>query len=184
MNWLGSSLLGFCYFLIGAVYTWALLYPTTDSLIAEAVCIPIVLALLIGTIGLLWRCLSLKKPALIIPASVGLVLFLIAMGSGGSLGRYEFDIRRSSMESFLQSVPVTDGWLSSANGQLEIPRHLKDFVFLIRVNRSSANHLKASFEYGGKLAMHHSFWYYDSQGAPPEAPHYKKLDACWYVASG
>lgn len=154
------------------------------SVLAVFVLMPV---LAMGSLHLLYKSFVSPFKVLqtkIIVAVAGLVFLALVGLNSRTLTDYEFQVHRGAMERFLGSIPVTNGWLSSAKGQIEVPSELADYVRFVDVNHANDNHLKAVFEFKGGLALHHVFWYYDSLGDPPDARGYRRLDACWYLASG
>ena len=187
MKTIENYFLGLSYVLCGIAVIFYFTYPGMVHLLSALVAIVLLLVAGAGSIYLLYQCSVTPFNTLrfkIIFTVIGLTFFLIILLNAQTFADYPFNSRRASMERFLSTVPVTNGWLSSAKGEIKVPAELADYVRFVDVNRSSSNHIQAVFDFWGGSALRHIFWYYDSQGDPPDARGYRRLDTCWYVASG
>jgi hypothetical protein len=180
-----SNYLGLAYFLCGiALLLCSTHSPCLLSVLAVLISLPVIA---VGSLHLLYK--SFVSPFKVMRAKImfalaGLVFLLIVGLNGRTLTDYEFSVRRDAMERFLGTVPITNGWLSSAKGQIGVPPQLADYFGVVEVNHTRGNHIQAVFEFKGGSALHHAFWYYDSRGDPPDARGYRRIGTCWYLASG
>ena len=110
-----------------------------------SVCAMIVLAptIVLGSIQLLYKCFvcpfSVMKSR-VITSVIGFAFVFLILVNARFLMDFKFRSHRTSLESFLKEVPITNGWLSSTKGQVQVPPELLDDIQYIEVSRSSSNH--------------------------------------------
>jgi hypothetical protein len=127
-----------------------------------------------------------SRPLCFLPLLLIIVVFSLSAHAGNFLHHRLFHKCKPLMEQFVENLDDKESYLNSAQGQIQVPDELGDYIYGIHTCGYDSGKFEASFFFGGGFPVKHSAWYYSSDGTPPDPkswPRHFHIQPNWYRVS-